>query len=283
MKKIIFLMSLCVVALLGGCHSSDSKVHTLKVGTIAGPETQLMEVARDVAKHCYGLDIDIVTFSDYNIPNIALNDGSIDANMFQHLPYLTAQAKARHFDIIAVGKTFVYPMGIYSSRLTALSSLASGAKVAVPNDPSNQARALLLLQKAGLITLRPKAGTLATLADIQENPKKLHIVPLAAAQLPRSLSDVAAAVINTNYAIPAGLLLSRVLYAEGADSLYANVIATRTKDADSEAIKELVSALHSQSVLAAAKRIFGRAAIPAWDTRTPVLPCREAADTVQKK
>lgn len=276
LRKMIFVISVfCTIALLSGCKpANDADSKELKVGTIAGPETQLMEVAEKVAKECYGLDIDIVTFTDYNMPNIALNDGSLDANMFQHLPYLHAQIAARGYKIVSVGKTFVYPMGIYSKTLTNLQELQPGSKVAIPNDPSNEARALLLLQKAGLITLKPGRDELAGVTDIVQNPKKLQFIPLAAAQLPRSLSDVAVAAINTNYAIPAGLLPTSALYSEGADSPYANIVAARAVDAHSIKIKELVAALHSKAVLTAAKRIFGAAAIPAWNVNAPLLPCK---------
>lgn len=271
---VVGLFSLAAVSFISGCQKSQhDAVDTLKVGTIAGPETQLMEVAKKVAMSCYGLNVKIITFSDYNIPNTALEDGSISANMFQHLPYLQAQNKARGLHLVSVGKTFVYPMGIYSNKITSLNQLQTGAKVAVPNDPSNEARALLLLQKAKLIQLKPDAGVLATPADIAKNPKQLKFTALDAAQLPRALSDVSIAVINTNYAIPAGLTPSKALFAESKDSPYANVVAARQDDKDSIKVKELVAALHSKEVLAASEKIFADGAIPAWNTKAPLMPC----------
>ncbi|OGO95612.1 MAG: hypothetical protein A3F10_05370 [Coxiella sp. RIFCSPHIGHO2_12_FULL_42_15] len=273
LKKTIFSIAVSMLAFFAGCQSPTDDAYTLTVGTISGPETQLMEVAQDVAKKCYGLKIKIVTFSDYNIPNVALHDGSIDANMFQHFPYLQAQDRAQGFRIVSAGKTFVYPMGIYSKTVANLQSIPTNAKIAVPNDPSNLARALLLLQKADLITIKSQTSAFATVADIQKNPKNLVIVPLAAAQLPRALSDVTAAVINTNYAIPAGLLLSQALFMEGPDSPYANIVAMRTDDVNNPKIKELMAALHSRQALEAASRIFGSGAIPAWNLQEPILPC----------
>lgn len=250
---------------LFGCHSKDA--NTITVGTIAGPETQIMKIAANVAKKNYGLNVDIVTFTDYNTPNVALNDGDIDANMFQHIPYLTAQNKEHNYNIVSVGKVFIYPMGIYSQKIKKLSDLTDNAKVAIPNDPSNEARALLLLQNAGLITLKPNADVNATVDSIATNPKQLQISELDAAELPRALPDVDVALINTNYAIPAGIFPDQAIYLEPTNSPYANVVAVLAKNQNNTQVIELVKALHSPEVVAAAKQIFGDgAAIPAWDT-----------------
>lgn len=263
-KIIISLISGLIIFGLAGCHKKEAK-NTIRVGTIAGPETQLMEVAKGVALKRYGLHVHIITFSDYNIPNEALSDGSLDTNMFQHIPYLKAQIKARGYKIVSIGKTFVYPMGLYSKKVTALSQLKKGDKVAIPEDPSNEARALLLLQKAKLIRLKPDASINATPMDIASNPKQLQFIELGAAQLPRSLSDVSLAAINTNYAIPAGLSPSHdALFLEGPDSPYANIVAAREDNKNDPRLKQLVNALHSNQVLQAAKKIFGDGAIPAW-------------------
>ncbi len=183
-----------------------------------------MEAAKKVAAQKYHLTVEIVPFTDYNMPNEALSDGSIDANMFQHQPYLDAAIKAKGYKIVAVAKTFVYPMGVYSKKITKLAALKPGAVVAIPNDPSNGARALLILQKAGLITLKPSAGATATIADISRNPKKLRFKEIDAAQLPRTLPDVDLAAINTNYAMIAGLIPSRDALFMKAQSPYANLI-----------------------------------------------------------
>lgn len=248
---------------LTGCHSSDK--NTLIVGTIAGPESELMHTAQQVAKERYGLDIKLIEFSDYVEPNAALSDSSIDANMFQHQPYLDQQMKDKHYDFIAIGKTFVYPMGIYSTKLKKLDQLPSHATVAIPNDPSNEGRALLLLQKAGLIQLQPAAGLYATPSNITQNPKQLTFKELDAAQLARSLPDVDLAIINTNYAIPAGLSPTKdAIFLEGKDSPYANLIVIRKNEINDPRMKQLVSAFQSDIVLKAAQKIFNNQAIPAW-------------------
>ncbi len=258
----LLVLSLCTL-LFSSCQSHDKSI--LKVGTISGPETELMQVAKEVAKNKYGLDIVIVEFTDYLEPNAALSDGSIDANMFQHQPYLDQQNKDRRYDLVAVGKTFIYPMGIYSSKIKSLRQLPDGATIAVPNDPSNEGRALMLLQKAKLIQLKKETGIYAMPGDITENPKHLKIKELDAAQLARSLPDVDLAIINTNYAVPAGLSPKKdAIFLEGKDSPYANIIVVRRDELQDLRVKQLVAALQSAAVLKAAQRIFNGQAIAAW-------------------
>jgi len=248
---------------LTACQQHDK--NELKIGTITGPETTLMETAKDVAKQKYGLNLKLIEFSDYVEPNTALNDGSIDANVFQHQPYLDQQIKDRHYKLLTVGKTFVYPMGIYSSKLKDLASIPQGSSVSIPNDPSNEGRALLLLQKAGLIHLKNTAGLYATPMDLDQNTKGLKFKELDAAQLARSLADVDLAVINTNYAIPAGLSPTKdAILHEGSDSLYANIIVIRQDEANDPRLKQLVEAIQSPEVIAKAKEIFNGQAIQAW-------------------
>lgn len=267
-----FFISLCFIFISACSHQQSA--NEIKVGTISGPETQLMAAAKDVALKKYGLIVDIVEFSDYNMPNTALSDGSIDANMFQHQPYLDEVIKNKHYDLVAVGKTFIYPMGIYSSKLSSINDVKTKDIIAIPDDPSNEARALLLLQKAGLITLKAGSGATASPLDIVNNPKQLQVKELDAAQLPRVLPDVALAVINTNYAIPAGLMptppkgvkpsLKNALFVEGKDSLYANLVVVKTADQNRPQFKELVDALHSPEVLQSAQQLFNGQAIQAW-------------------
>ncbi len=264
MRQLRFKRTCAVLALsltLLACGKQDP--NTLAVGTIAGPETELVYVAQTVALEQYGLTIKIVEFSDYNLPNEALMDGTLDANIYQHLPYLQAASKAHgyHFDVI--GKTFVYPTGLYSTQIKSLQTLPDHALIALPNDPSNEARALLLLQKAGLITLKSTQN--ATIRDVASNPKKLRFKELDAAQLPRVLADVDAAVINTTFAIPAGLSPSHdALFIENKDSPYANLIVIR-QDSDKKAqLTLLVKALNSKAVKDKAHELFGDAAIVAW-------------------
>ena len=260
MKYFSRLILLSLSLLLVSCKQD---ANTLRVGTIAGPETSLMEVAKDVASNKYQLNIVIKTFSDYVIPNIALNDGSIDANVFQHQPYLDATIKARGYPLVSIGKTFLYPMAIYSKKITRLADLKDGALVALPNDPSNEARALLLLQKAKLITLSKSAD--ATVLDIITNPKNLKFKTLTAPQLPRSLADVDLAIINSNYAVVNNLSPTKdSLFIEDKTSPYANVIVVHEKDKNNLKLKQLVQALNSPEVLKKAKELFGEQGIPAW-------------------
>lgn len=262
-KKITFTF---IALTLAACGSKQTTDNTIKVGTIAGPETELMETAKKVAKEKFGLNIEIIAFSDYNLPNAALVEGSIDANMFQHIPYLEKQIKDKGYKIVDVGKTFIYPMGIYSKKIKDINQLKEGAVVAIPNDPSNEARALLLLEKAKLIQLNPNAGIHATVTDIRENPMKLKIKEIDAAQLPRALPDVDLALINTNFAMIAGLLPSKdALEIESAEnSPYANLVATRVGMENDPRVKQLVEALQSIPVQEKAQDLFKGQAIPAW-------------------
>lgn len=242
---------------------SKPSPNLLIVGTISGPETQLVETAQKVALDKYGLTIKIVEFNDYNLPNEALEDGSLDANVYQHAPYLSAATKAHGYHLEAIGKTFVYPTGLYSSKIKALKQLKTHAIIALPNDPSNEARALVLLKKAGLITL--KTTHHASIQDIASNPKKLLFKELDAAQLPRILPDVDAAIINTTFAIPAGLVPSRdALFMEGKDSPYANLIVIRKGSVKKEQLELFVKAMNSQAVKNKARQLFGDGAVAAW-------------------
>lgn len=237
--------------------------NTLTIGAIAGPETELIETAKEVAKNKYGLDIKIVTFNDYNLPNEALQDGSLDANVYQHLPYLKAAIKAHHYTLEAIGRTFVYPVGIYSKKFKTLSELPENAVIAVPNDPSNEMRSLQLLEKAHLITLKTASNT--GLQDIVTNPHHLQFKEMDAAQLPRVLPDVDAAVINTTFALPAGLTPAHdALFTEDKDSPYANIIVIRSDSPKKEKLELFVKALNSDEVKEKAKMLFGDSAIPAW-------------------
>lgn len=248
---------------LSACHKPTP--NTLTIGTIAGPETDLVETAKEVAQKQYGLTIKIVEFNDYNLPNEALQDGSLDANVYQHLPYLEAAMKGHGYDLEVIGKTFVYPTAVYSTKIKSLDKLADNSTIAIPNDPSNEARALRLLQKAGLISLKSADINIASTADIADNPKHLIIKALDAAQLPRILADVDAAVINTTFAIPAGLSPSHdAIYLEGKDSPYANLIVARRNSNKKTQLDEFVKALNSQEVQDKAKELFGDAAISAW-------------------
>lgn len=267
LRKILFLILISLSLVLTACSQTENK-NVITVGTIAGPSTEIMQAVKKVALEKYGLQVKIVVFNDYTIPNAALANGSLDANAFQHTPFLDAQIKQRGYKLTPIGKTFIFPMAVYSEKYKKLSEIPDHAKIAVPNDPSNEARALLLLQKGGLITLKPNAGMNATSLDIVENPKHLNIVSLDAAQLPRVLKDVAAAVITNDYAGPAGLNPNQSLLEEGKDSLYANVIVARDGEMNHPALKkkleELVQAYQSKAVIAAAEKITDNQAVVAF-------------------
>lgn len=251
---------LCLI--LAACSKQPSP-DVLVIGTIAGPETDLVEVAKVQAFKSHGLRVKVVEFSDYNLPNEALQDGSLDANIFQHLPYLEEVIVARGYPFEVFGRTFIYPMGLYTSKHKTLADLPDGALIALPNDPSNEARALKLLAHAHLIKL--KKSVAVGLKAIVGNPKKLVFKSLDAAQLPRILPDVDAAVINTTFAIPAGLSpLRDALLLETKDSPYANLIVIRKDSLKREQLKQFVEAMHSQAVKDKAKKLFGEGAIPAW-------------------
>jgi D-methionine transport system substrate-binding protein len=237
---------------------------TIKVGVTSGPHAQLMDVVKNVAAK-NGLTIRVIEFSDYVQPNAALAAGDIDANSYQHEPYLDAQVKDRGYKLVKVADTVTFPMGIYSKKAKALAALPAGAKIAVPNDPTNGGRALLLLQKAGLLKLRADAGLKATPLDIVENPRKLKIVELDAAQIPRSLDDVDAAAINTNFAMEAGLKPKRDAIAiEAPNGPYVNVIAVRAADRSKPWVAKLVAAYHSPEVKQFIDSKFGGAVIAGW-------------------
>ena len=256
-----FAAALGAAALFAG---AQAHAETIKVGVTSGPHAQVMEAVKKVAAK-RGLDITIVEFSDYVQPNAALAASDLDANSYQHDPYLQAQVKDRGYKLIKIAETVTFPMGIYSKRVKSLAELKSGARVAIPNDPTNGGRALLLLQKQGLLKLRADAGLKATRLDIVENPKKLKIVELDAAQIPRSLADVDAAAINTNFAMDAGLKPRQDAIAiEDPNGPYANIIAIREADKGKPWVAKLVAAYHSSEVKQFIEGKFRGAVIAAW-------------------
>ncbi|MGC3986335.1 MAG: MetQ/NlpA family ABC transporter substrate-binding protein [Pseudorhodoferax sp.] len=238
----------------------------LKVGISVGNAEQIFEVVKKVAAR-QGLQLDVVVFNDYQLPNAALAAGDLDANAFQHQPFLDNQNKARGFDIVPVGLTVTAPLGFYSRRIKDIAALPEGASVGIQNDPSNGNRALLLLQSAGLVTLKPEAvkNNTATPLDVVANPKKLKLVPLDAAQLPRSLDDLVIASINNDYAEKAGLSLARdAVIKESPQSPYANLIAVRRADQDKPWARRLVAAYQSPEVRQFIETRFNGALVPAF-------------------
>ena len=237
---------------------------TITIGVTPGPHAQILEQVKPLAAK-QGLEIRVLEFSDYVVPNQALAQGELNANSFQHQPYLDNQVRDRGFDLVSVAKTVVFPIGIYSKKVKSLEELKPGASFAIPNDPTNGGRVLLLLQARGLLKLKEGAGLKASPLDIVENPKKLRIVELDAAQLPRSLDDVDAAAVNTNYALESGLdPVKDAIAREDANSPYANIIAVRGKDKDQPWVATLVNAYHSDEVKRFVLEKFKNAVVPAW-------------------
>ena len=244
----ILLTAALIAGVFSGCGSkSDDK--TIKVGACVTPHAEILNsVKNKLAEE--GWDLEVVEYNDYVLPNTALEDGELDANYFQHKPYLDDFNEENGTHIVGVANVHFEPMAIYAGKTASLDDVADGASVAVPNDTTNEARALLLLEAQGLISLNEDAGVQATVLDITDNPHNLEIKELEAAQVAKSIQDVDFAVINGNYAIEAGL--TDPLAVEASDSLaaetYANLIAVKEGNEDSEKTKALVNAVLSDDV-----------------------------------
>lgn len=254
MKKLIICV--CVILAFVGCENKgDFKQESekqkaqgvvLRVGATPVPHAEILEFLKsDLAND--GIELRIVPFSDYVTPNASLDDGSIDANFFQHKPFLDATKKERGFKIESIANVHIEPLGLYSHKLTS-KELPDGVTIAVPNDPSNGGRALILLHNAGLLTLADPTNLVSTEFDIVENPKHIKIKPIEAAMLPRTLDNVDAAVINGNYALQAGLKSSEALILEGAESPYVNILVVQESRINDENIQKLKTALQSQKL-----------------------------------
>ncbi|CAO3440022.1 MetQ/NlpA family ABC transporter substrate-binding protein [Azospirillum endophyticum] len=234
----------------------------LKLGVSAGPYGEILEfTAKLAAKE--GIEAQVIEFTDWNMPNAALQAGDIDANNFQHQPFLDNQVKQRGYDIVSVAKSVVVPMGVYSNKVKALADLKPGASVSIPNDPTNGARALFLLAKAGVIGLKEGAGLNTTIADVS-NPKGIKLVELDAAQLPRSLDDVDASVITLNYAVLAGLEPKKALVLEDDQSKWNLVWAVRKDRMEDPTIKRFIALYRSPEVRQFVETRFNGSIIPTW-------------------
>lgn len=243
MKKTLLALLIALVALTAPAYAAGK---TITVGVTPFPHKDIMIVAKGLLEK-EGYQLVIKEFTDYVTPNTALAEGSLDANFFQHIPYLDNMNKERKLGLAWVAKVHIEPLGLYSTKLKKLDEIKDGAQISIPNDPTNGARALRLLEKHGLIKV--KAGALVTARDITDNPRKLKIRELDAAQLPRTLRDVAAAVINTNFAVEANMIPARdAIVIEGSDSPYVNVVVVREADKDKPEIKALVKAVNSPEV-----------------------------------
>lgn len=261
LKKFAPAAAFALAALLG---TSAAQAEKLSVAATPVPHAELLEFVKPaLAKD--GVELDIKVFTDYVQPNVQVSDGQLDANFFQHKPYLDSFNSEHKTQLVSVGLVHVEPFGAYSSKIKSIDELKDGAQVAIPNDPSNGARALLLLQKQGLIKLKDPSNILATARDIAENPKKLKFRELEAATLPRVLPDVDIALINTNYALEAGLNpVNDALFIEGEDSPYANLVATTDAKKGDAAIQKLVKALQSDEVREFIKEKYKGSIVPAF-------------------
>lgn len=267
-KKILALTLACAatLSLLAGCGGKkDDK--TVVVGASPTPHAGILEVAKEIMAE-EGYNLEIKTFNDYIMPNQAVEDGSIDANYFQHITYMNDFNASNGTHLVSVAEVHYEPFGLYAGKTASLDALPDGAQIAVPNDATNEARALLLLEQEGLITLNKDAGINATILDIVDNPKNLDIVELEAAQIPSRLADVDLAVINGNYAIGAGLKVSDALAIESADgaaaTAYVNVLAVKEGRENDEAIQALVKALKSDEVKEYMEETYQGSVVPVF-------------------
>lgn len=280
MKKIVSLIGALMVAALAfaGCGGSNSTssgtgavaqnssgMKTLKVGATAVPHAEILEVVKPLLEKD-GIKLDIVEFNDYVQPNLALNDKELDANFFQHEPYLkNFMEEHKEVKLVNAAGIHIEPMGIYSKKVKDLKELKDGAAIAIPNDPTNGGRALLLLQKAGLLKLKDGVGEKATVQDIAENAHNFKFQEVEAAQVPRTLEDVDAAVINTNYAMQVNLVPTKdALIMEDSTSPYVNILAVREGDKDRPEIQALIKALQSPEVKAFINDKYKGAVVPAF-------------------
>lgn len=266
LKALVAAAGLASALVLTGC-GEESKVDNskIKVGVMAGEEEQVAEVAVKEAKERFGLEVELITFTDYVAPNAALQDGSIDANAFQHKPYLDAQVSDRGYDFAIAGNTFVYPIAAYSFKLKDVSELPENGKIAVPNNPASLGRSLVLLEQQGIITLKEGVGINATLLDVAENPKNIEIIELEGPQLPRSLEDVDLAIINNTFAAAIGLTPNKDgIFVESKESPYVNLIVTRSDNVDAENVKKFVQAYQTENVHNAALEIFDGGVVKGW-------------------
>ncbi|MFB4325354.1 MetQ/NlpA family ABC transporter substrate-binding protein [Priestia sp. BR_2] len=280
MKKwTLALISLTLVTVLAACGSKPAdnasepggttggggqETVTLKVGASPSPHAKILEHIKPALEK-EGVNLEIVEFTDYVLPNTQVDSKEMDANFFQHKPYLDNEIKERKLDLESVIAVHVEPLGAYSKTITSVDELKDGAVVAIPNDPSNAGRALTLLSKNGVIKLNDESKLEATAKDIVENPKNLEFKEVEAAMLPRMLDELDLAVINTNYALEAGLDPTKdALFIEDKDNPYANLLVARPDNKDSDAIQKLAKALTSEDVKTFIEEEYKGAVIPAF-------------------
>ncbi|WLD57633.1 MetQ/NlpA family ABC transporter substrate-binding protein [Salinispirillum sp. LH 10-3-1] len=261
MKRLFIVLTVWAAL---AAFSAQAQTQTLSVAATAVPHAELLEQVKPVLES-QGIKLEIRVFTDYVQPNVQVVERRLDANFFQHQPYLDSFNSSRNTTLVSVAGIHVEPFGVYSNRHESLDDLPNRAQVAIPNDVTNGGRALLLLQTAGLITLNPDAGITASPRDIVSNPKNLRFNELEAATLPRVLNQVDLALINTNYALEAGLNpMDDALIIEGTDSPYVNILVTRAGQEDNPALLALRDALRSEAVRAFIEERYEGAVVPAF-------------------
>lgn len=242
-----------------------AQAQTLQVAATPVPHAEILEFVQPVLAE-QGVELEVKVFTDYVQPNVQVAEGRLGANFFQHQPYLDEFNRSKNTELVSVLGVHIEPFGAYSHKVATLAALKNRAQVAIPNDATNGGRALLLLAEAGLITLREGAGVTATVRDIESNPKRLRFRELEAATLPRVLNQVDMALINTNYALEAGLNpLEDALVIEGADSPYVNILVVRASQEESEAVQKLVAALRSPALAEFLLERYQGAVVPAFE------------------
>lgn len=259
--KLITRFALAATLLLG-VHQAQAATQ-LKIGVSSGPYAEILEYTANLSKK-EDIEVKVIEFTDYTLPNAALAQGDIDFNNFQHKPYLDNQVKQRGYELVTLEKSIIVPLGLYSKKVKAFSELKEGSTVAIPNDPSNGSRALLLLQQAGLIKVDPKVGIAATIVNIIDNPKKLKFKEIDAAQLPRSLDDVDFAAVTLNYAVAGGLDPKKSLLLEDANTPWNLWFVTTKARKDDPAIKRFIELYRSPDVKAFILKRFEGTIIPTW-------------------
>lgn len=260
--KVVILIVLSLL-LFVACKSDVKNEEKIKIGASAMPHAQILEHVKEDLKN-EGINLEIVVTTDYVKPNLDLDSGDLYANFFQHIPYLDKFNSERNLDLVSIGGVHIEPLGVYSNKIKSLEEIKEGDEITIPNDPSNGARALLLLSKAGLIELKDDKNPDATEADIVKNEKNLKITAIDAAQLPRTLEDVAASVINTNYALEAKIDVKSSLITEDKDSPYVNIIAVKKENKDSEISKKIIKILNSDKVRKFIEEEYKGAIVPAF-------------------
>ena len=268
MRKILLLTLLVLSVVSLGCGSDnttkDKKATTIKIGATAIPHAEILNFIKPSLEK-EGVILQVVEMADYVRPNLAVAEKELDGNYFQHIPYLEKFAADHKLALSSVCKVHIEPMGIYSRKVKSLADIPIGAIVSIPNDPTNGGRALLLMEKAGLIKLKDVAGITATVKDITENIKKLNIKELEAPQLPRSFDDVTISVINTNYALDANLVPAKdALFIETSDSPYVNILVVRKGDESRLEIKKIAAALNTDTVKIFIQEKYKGAIVPAF-------------------